>query len=100
MARLHLDVLGGFQLRVDSRDVSLPARKAQALLAYLALRPGRPHNREKLIGLLWSNASEPRARHSLRQTVFGLRKVFARARNPGLVVRGDTIALETAAVVV
>src|SRR6185436_934012 len=76
-----------------ARDVPLPAKKAQALLAYLALRPGRPHNREALIGLLWGNATEQRARHSLR-------KAFARARNPGLVVRGDTIALDTAAVVV
>jgi DNA-binding SARP family transcriptional activator len=98
MPRLHLTVLGGFQLRVDSRAVPLPAKKAQALLAYLALRPGRPHGRDTLVGLLWGEASEQRARHSLRQTVFRLRKVFAKARSSGLVVRGDTIALKTAAV--
>ncbi len=97
MPRLHLTVLGGFQLRVDSRAIPLPAKKAQALLAYLALHPGRPHGRDTLVGLLWAEASEPRARHSLRQTVFRLRKVFARARNAALVVRGDTIALKTAA---
>ena len=90
--------LGGFQLRVDSRAVPLPAKKAQALLAYLALRPGRPHGRDTLMGLLWGEATEQRARHSLRQTVFHLRRVFRRARNAALVVRGDTIALKTAAV--
>src|SRR6266849_5665881 len=98
MPRLHLTVLGGFQLRVDSRAIPLPAKKAQALLAYLALHPGRPHGRDTLVGLLWAEASEPRARHSLRQTVFRLRKIFARARNAALVVRGDTIALKTAAI--
>jgi len=98
MPRLRLTVLGGFQLRVDSRAVPLPAKKAQALLAYLALRPGRPHGRDTLMGLLWGEATEQRARHSLRQTVFHLRRVFRRARNAALVVRGDTIALKTAAV--
>jgi DNA-binding SARP family transcriptional activator len=98
MPRLHLTVLGGFQLRVDSRVLPLPAKKAQALLAYLALRPGRPHGRDTLVGLLWGEASEQRARHSLRQTVFRLRKVFAKVRSSGLVVRGDSIALDTAAV--
>jgi len=53
MPRLRLTVLGGFRLRVDSRAVPLPAKKAQALLAYLALRPGRPHGRDTLMGLLW-----------------------------------------------
>src|SRR5712691_1678834 len=100
MARVQLSVLGGFHLRVDSREIRLPAKKAQALLAYLALRPGRPQSRERLIGLLWGDASEGDARHSLRQTVFGLRKAFARARNRALVVRGDTIALDTAAITV
>src|SRR5712691_5625266 len=98
MPRLHLTVLGGFQLRIDSRPVPLPGKKAQGLLAYLALRPRRPHSRDTLVGLLWGEASEQRARHSLRQTVFRLRKVFAKARSSGLVVRGDTIALKTAAV--
>jgi DNA-binding SARP family transcriptional activator len=100
MARLYLSILGGFHLRVDAREIRVPAKKAQALLAYLALRPGRPHSRETLIGLLWGNASEQRARHSLRQTIFGLRKVFARAKSRGLVVRGDAIAFDPAAVVV
>src|SRR5438477_312217 len=38
MARLALHLLGGFALRVDTRPRSLPAKKAQALLAFLALR--------------------------------------------------------------
>src|SRR5438552_3965978 len=38
MARLSLKILGGFELRAESRSVRLPAKKAQALLAYLAMR--------------------------------------------------------------
>src|SRR5262245_53967036 len=98
MARLHLTVLGGFELRADTRTIAVPIKKARALLTYLALRPGRAHTRETLVGLLWGDASEERARHSLRQVMFRLRQVFARARNASLVVRGDTVTLDTAAI--
>ena len=52
MARLTLKLLGGFLLRADDRPRALPARKAQALLAYLALEPG-VHSRHKLTALLY-----------------------------------------------
>jgi DNA-binding SARP family transcriptional activator len=52
MPRLRLSLLGGFLLRADARARALPARKAQALLAYLALRLGRAHARDALTGLL------------------------------------------------
>jgi hypothetical protein len=38
MAMLTLTMLGGFEARAGSRAIALP-RKAQALLAYLALAP-------------------------------------------------------------
>src|SRR4029453_13557135 len=42
MARLDLVLLGGFQGRVGaSGPLALPTRKTQALLAFLALPPGR-----------------------------------------------------------
>src|SRR5262249_37890602 len=54
MARLTLTLLGGFEGRLDgSRPLVLSARKAWALLAYLALRPGQAHPRDKLTALLW-----------------------------------------------
>ena len=41
MARLRVTLLGGVQARVPPDPaLILPARKVQALLAYLALRPG------------------------------------------------------------
>ena len=58
MSRLHLTLLGGFQARLQTGEVmSLPGRKAQALLAFLALPLGRAHPRDKLAAL------PPRAGH-------------------------------------
>jgi hypothetical protein len=41
MAPLSLQLFGGFPLRRDSRRLAVPAKKAQALLAYLALSAAR-----------------------------------------------------------
>jgi DNA-binding SARP family transcriptional activator len=98
MACLGLKLFGGFQLRLESRTLALPARKAQKLLAYLALRPGRSHARQTLTALLWGDTPDKQARQSLRQTVLQLRRVFAAARNRGFVVQGETIAVDAAAV--
>lgn len=56
---------------------ALPA-KAQALLAYLAVRPGRRHSRDKLATLLWPAAGDEHARQSLRQALVMLRRVLGR----------------------
>jgi DNA-binding SARP family transcriptional activator len=54
MARLSLTLLGGFQARLDSGEpLALPTRKAQALLAYLALPVGQAHPRDKLAAIFW-----------------------------------------------
>src|SRR5262249_44379125 len=98
MARLSLRLLGGFQLSRESKPIALPAKKAQALLAYLALQPGRPHPRETLTGLLWSDTNDRRARQSLRQALSRLRKAFTAAHNVGLAARGEIVTLSAAAV--
>ena len=42
MPSLRVMLLGGFEARlVSGAPVSLPTRKAQALLAYLGVRPGQ-----------------------------------------------------------
>src|SRR5437867_4212242 len=96
MPRLHLILLGGFQARTDAGPaVALPTRKAQALLAYLALPPGRAHPRDKLAALLWGDTAEEQARASLRQALFALRKALPAG---ALVSEGETLALDPAAV--
>jgi DNA-binding SARP family transcriptional activator len=96
MARLTLTVLGGFEGRLDGgRPLRLAVRKAQALLAYLALPPGQAHPRDKLTALLWGGVSEARARASFRQALSTLR----RAVGDGVLVQeGDRIALGAPAV--
>ncbi len=99
MPRLSFSLLGGFQARLASGPIfTLPTRKAQALLAYLALRPGQAHPRDKLAALLWGDTGEEQARHSLRQTLFALRKALPATKPPSLLIEGQTLTLNPSAV--
>jgi DNA-binding SARP family transcriptional activator/tetratricopeptide (TPR) repeat protein len=101
MGRLILTLLGGFRARLDSGiPLALPTRKAQALLAYLAVPAGSAHPRDKLASLLWGNTIETTARTSLRQTLYALRKSLHHADPQPLVVDGETAALDSSAVTV
>jgi DNA-binding SARP family transcriptional activator len=75
-ARLHIQLLGGFALARDGAPITLPTRKAAALLAILAMPPGKLITRERLADLLWSRSAEAQARGSLRQAVAQLRKAL------------------------
>ncbi len=100
MARLTLTLLGGFEGRLDeSHPLSLSARKAWALLAYLAVPPGRAHPRDKLAALLWGGVPEPQARTSLRQALFALRRALGEAA-PLLVMEGEGVSLAAPGVAV
>jgi len=68
----ELFLLGGVELRgaPDGADKLLAQSKAVALLAYLALSPsGRFRRRDTLVGLLWPDLEQARARADLRKTV-------------------------------
>lgn len=96
MASLQLTLLGGFQARIGTGPARvLPIRKAQALLAYLALPAGRAHPRDKLATLLWGDSPENQARNSLRQALFALRRTLPAG---GVRAEGDAVALDPAAV--
>jgi DNA-binding SARP family transcriptional activator len=97
-APLSLTLLGGFQARLNSsRALTLPTKKAQALLACLALRPGQAHARARLAGLFWGDTGEEQARNSLRQALFALRRALPDSRPPALVMNRETVALSPAA---
>src|SRR6266436_6015259 len=92
MARLILTLLGGFQARLEPGSaLSLPTRKSQALLVYLALPLGQAHPRDKLAALLWGGIREESARASLRQALFAIRKALGEAEATAL-YRGDLLA--------
>src|SRR5262245_24735082 len=99
MARLTLQLLGGFAVRLGSgQALSLGTRKAQALVAYLAVPPGRAHSRDKLASLLWGDTGEEQARQSLRQTLVVLRRALPTGRPPILIVDRDSLALAPTAI--
>lgn len=54
--------------------ITLRNKKAQALLAFLALSPNKQHSRERLSTLLWPDSNAEAARQSLRQCVSTLRR--------------------------
>jgi DNA-binding SARP family transcriptional activator len=98
MARLTLTLLGGFEGRLDAgRPLLLSARKAWALLAYLAVPPGQAHPRDKLAALLWGGVPESQARASLRQALLTLRRALREAA-PLLRMEGEGVSLAASGV--
>src|ERR671937_1465641 len=78
MTALRLELLGDLQIRsADGSLVAVGAKKSQALLAYLGIRPSQRISREKIAALLWSSTGPDQARQSLRQTLSTLRKELA-----------------------
>lgn len=96
MARIALALLGGFRAQLDGTAITMPTRKAQALLAYLALTPGQTHPRDKLAALLWGSLRESQARGSLRQALTTVRRVLG--DSGALQLAGGTVGLDPAAI--
>lgn len=74
--RLKVFLLGRLRAERAGRRLDVRGSKVAALLAYLALPPGRRHSREHLAGLLWGGMDDAQARHNLRQSVAYLRKTL------------------------
>jgi TolB-like protein/Tfp pilus assembly protein PilF len=99
VAALHISLLGGFEARLGSGEaLSLKGRKTQALLAYLALTPGKQCPRDELVALLWGDRGEQQARSSLRQSLSELRKALDDADDSLLIAGRDAVALDADAI--
>jgi DNA-binding SARP family transcriptional activator len=97
MAVLHLELLGDFRMRSDSGTlINISAKKSQAMLAYLGVKPAQLVSRDKMAGLLWSSTATEQARQSLRQTLSSLRKELANISPDRklLVEEGDFLSLD------
>jgi DNA-binding SARP family transcriptional activator len=97
MTSLRLELLGDFLIRAgDGSLATVGARKSQALLAYLAVKPGQHVSREKLAGLLWSSTGPDQARQSLRQTLSTVRKELSQIapKQKTLIEEGDLLSLD------
>lgn len=97
MAVLRIQLLGDLQMRTESGSLfTISAKKSQALLAYLGVKPSQRVSREKIANLLWSSTGPDQARQSLRQTLSTLRKELTQlspSEKP-LVEENDLLGLE------
>lgn len=97
-ARVRLKCWGDLAITdaATGADLRLRGRKARALLAYLALHPGKPISRERLAGLLWGDRGEEQARASLRQALVEL-KPLANGEISALEVERDQVSIRAGA---
>jgi DNA-binding SARP family transcriptional activator/TolB-like protein len=87
---LQLQLLGGFALIEGGAPASqISLRRAQAMLAYLALKASHSETREVLVDLLWPDRFKEQAQASLRQVLFELRAIPV--TGPGLVEASRTV---------
>jgi len=88
--RFHL--FGKFLAQRNQQKVEgLEACKEQELLSYLLIHRNRPHPRETLASLLWSNTSTERSKKYLRQAIW---RLVSALENDGLLqVEHDWVQL-------
>ena len=90
---LRLLLLGAFAVRQEPRALRALPKKAQALLAYLAMQHGRAVPREHLAELLWGHSGGEQARRSLRQCLMAIRAALKNGADGALVIDGDTVGI-------
>lgn len=97
MPVLQLELLGDFRMRSESGSlINISAKKSQAMLAYLGVKPAQLVSRDKMAALLWSSTATEQARQSLRQTLSSLRKELGQLSPDRkiLVEEGDFLSLD------
>jgi TolB-like protein len=88
---LRIRLLGSMTIARDGKPVAVVAKKARALVGYLALREGSEVPRSVLASLLWGERSEEQARGSLRQTLSELRTSFAGSVPPPIMATKEAV---------
>lgn len=92
----RLRVLGGFALDDGSGGPApaLPKRRADAVLAVLAVCGDLGCSRERMLALLWPESDDAGARHGLRDALHAIRRTLG----PGAVPAGRLLRLDPAVV--
>src|SRR5215813_2861519 len=92
----RLRVLGGFALDGDPAPAALK-RRAEAVLAVLAVSGEIGCSRERLVALLWPESDESAARHGLRDALHALRRELGSDAIPaaGRLLRLDPAIVES-----
>src|SRR3990170_2300834 len=99
MPAFRLTLLGAFALSGGATCAML-SKKAQALLALLAMPPGQAHRRDKLASMLWGDRSEESARQNLRQCLTAIRRACEGGEALPIIAEGDLLRLDPASVAI
>ncbi len=93
---LSVTLFGGFRVQQpdSGRDVPIPIKKGQALLAYLARQPAQSHPRDRLATLFWGDMPQALARHNLRQALCVVRATLPAAAAGVIRAGADDITLD------
>ncbi len=75
-------LLGTLQVRIEDREVSVPAAKQRVLLAALLLQPGRAVSTARLSELLWDGEPPGQAAVTLRNYMRRLRRALSPPEHP------------------
>jgi DNA-binding SARP family transcriptional activator len=103
MAELRIELLGGFRVRMEARDVPGEAwrrRKPAALLKLLALAPRHSLHREQLMETLWPDLDPPAAAANLRKALHHARRAlgplarFVVSAGDNIVLRGERVLVD------
>jgi DNA-binding SARP family transcriptional activator/TolB-like protein len=89
-----LSLLGRVAAHAGEREIDIANRKCRALLGYLALSDSAEESRERVIGMLWSENEEERARASLRQALYEVRAALEAAGLDLLSATKVTLAID------
>lgn len=96
LTKVSLRLLGPFAVEANVGrpiEISVRAKKARGLLAYLSMKLNYRARREELATLFWGDSVDASARHSLRQCLISLRQDLSIASEALIVVR-DSVALD------
>src|SRR5687767_9255031 len=74
---IRIRTLGTPMITVGDREIPPKARALFHLVLYMGLERGRRISRKDLAALIWGDADPEKANHSLRQTLYELRKAGA-----------------------
>ncbi|NSW52597.1 MAG: hypothetical protein HPY85_08855 [Anaerolineae bacterium] len=75
MSHLAIFALGPLRIELDSQAIQTSRHKAQAMMVYLAMNPGK-HSRSLLSALLWPEFSQDKAYSYLRRTLWEMKSIL------------------------
>lgn len=90
MVTIEFQILGSPKFIRNGRSARLHSAKATALLAYLVCQPDVAFSRDHLATLFWGEFTDAKARQSLRQVLYSLRRACKELAEDCLVVDSKT----------